>query len=88
MRILHAFAAERPPGLSSMGVGSNWLFVLVCISTHQMFDQLLADQATLMAAPALWDGCNGLTTRSLKPRPVTVSNRPTVTPLSRAQLLH
>ena len=24
-----------PPGLSSMGVGSNWLFVPVCISTHQ-----------------------------------------------------
>ena len=38
--------------------------------------------------PALSDGCNGLRTRSLKPRPVTVSNRPTVTPLSRAQLLH
>ena len=35
------------PGLSSMGVGSNWLFVLVCISTHQMFDQLLADQTIL-----------------------------------------
>jgi hypothetical protein len=32
--------------------------------------------------------CNGLRTRSLKPRPVAVSNRPTVTPLSRAQLLH
>ena len=37
---------------------------------------------------ALSDGCNGLRTRSLTPRPVTVSNRPTVTPLSRAQLLH
>ena len=81
-------AAERPPGLASMGVGSNWLFVPVCISTHQMFDQLLADQAILMAAPARLDRCNGLRTRSLKPRPVTVSNRPTVTPLSRAQLLH
>ena len=32
--------------------------------------------------------CNGLRMRSLKPRPVAVSNRPTVTPLSRAQLLH
>ena len=48
--------AETTPGLSSMGVGSNWLFVPVCISTHQMFDQLLADQAILMAAPALLDG--------------------------------
>ena len=37
---------------------------------------------------ALSDGCNGLRTRSLKPRRVAVSNRPTVTPLSRAQLLH
>ena len=64
------------------------LGVVVHYSTHQMFDQLLADQAILMAAPALLDGCNGLRTRSLKPRPVAVSNRPTVTPLSRAQLLH
>ena len=40
------------------------------------------------AAPAPLDGCNGVRTRSLKPRPVAVSNRPTVTPLSRAQLLH
>jgi hypothetical protein len=32
--------------------------------------------------------CNGLRTRSLKPRRVGVSNRPTVTPLSRARLLH
>jgi hypothetical protein len=60
--------AETTPGLSSMGVGSHWLFVPVCISTHQMFDQLLADQAILMAAPALLDGCHGLRTRSLKPR--------------------
>ena len=29
------------------------------------------------------DGCNGLRTRSLKPRRAAVSNRPTVTPLSR-----
>ena len=34
-------------------------------STHQVFDQLLADQAILMAAPALLDGCNGLRVRSL-----------------------
>ena len=54
------------------------LGVVVHYSTHQMFDQLLADQAILMAAPALLDGCNGLRTRSLKPRPVAVSNRPTV----------
>ena len=39
-------------------------------------------------SPALSDGCNGLRTRSLKPRRVAVSNRRTVTPLSRAQLLH
>ena len=39
-------------------------------------------------SPALLDGCNGLRTRSLKPRRVAVSNRPTITPLSRAQLLH
>ena len=32
--------------------------------------------------------CHGLRMRSLKPHPVAVSNRPTVTPLSRAQLLH
>ena len=62
------------------------LVVVVHYSTHQVFDQLLADQAILMAAPALLDGCNGLRTRSLKPRRVAVSNRPTVTPLSRAQL--
>ena len=31
---------------------------------------------------------HGLRARSLKPRRVAVSNRPTVTPLSRAQLLH
>ena len=48
----------------------------------KVFDQLLAHQAILMAAPALLDGCNGLRTRSLKPRRVAVSNRPTVTPLS------
>ena len=36
----------------------------------------------------LLDGCNGLRTRSLKPRRVAVSNRPTITPLSRARLLH
>ena len=64
------------------------LGIIVHDCMHQGFDQLLADQATLMAAPALWDGCNGLRTRSLKPRPVAVSNRRTVTPLSRAQLLH
>jgi hypothetical protein len=39
-------------------------------------------------SPALLDGCNGLRTRSLKPRRVAVSNRPTVTPLSRARHLH
>src|SRR5690349_6069538 len=32
---MRAFTRQRPPGLSSMGVGSNWLFVPVCISTHQ-----------------------------------------------------
>ena len=37
---------------------------------------------------ALSDGCNGLRTRSLKPRRVAVSNRRTVTPVSRARPLH
>ena len=92
-----------PPGLSGMGVGSNWsraqvdpnppsvlraradrgghlftakLGVVVHDLAHQLLDHLLADKTLL-------DGCNGLRTRSLKPRPVAVSNRPTVTPLSR-----
>jgi hypothetical protein len=34
------------------------------------------------------DGCNGLRTRSLKPRRVAVSKCPTVTSLDRARLLH
>ena len=57
------------------------LVVVVHDLAHQLLDHLLTDKTLL-------DGCNGLRTRSLKPRRVAVSNRPTVTPLSRAQLLH
>ncbi len=40
----------------------------------------IADIAYHNKAPALLDGCNGLRTRSLKPRPVAVSSRRTVHP--------
>ena len=51
------------------------LGVVVHDLAHQLLDHLLADKTLL-------DGCKGLRTRSLKPRPVAVSSRPTVTPLS------
>ena len=56
------------------------LGVVVHYPTHQVFDQLLADQAILDGSAGTVGRCNGLRTRSLKPRPVAVSNRPTVTP--------
>jgi hypothetical protein len=68
------------------------------VVTHYLPHQLLDDRPkhTLQLSEARSRGsvastvrrCNGLRTRSLKPRRVAISNRPTVTPLSRARLLH
>ena len=49
------------------------LAVIVHYLLHQLLDHLLADNPILLA---LLDGCKGLRTRSLKPRPVAVSNLP------------
>ena len=66
------------PGLSSMGVGSKCVGSRISLSAS-----LVAGGSSYPDGSAGTVGrCNGLRMRSLKPRPVAVSNRPTVTPLS------
>jgi hypothetical protein len=68
------------------------LGVVVHYLPHQLLDHFdrgtrCSGQKRDLGDPslALSDGCNGLRMRSLSPRRVAVSNRPTVTPLDRAR---
>jgi hypothetical protein len=76
-------AAERPPACPAWGEGRIGQY-----SSRRPEERTGGVRSAILSVAGTVGRCNGLRTRSLKPHSVTVSNRPTVTSLDRAPLLH